>query len=353
MVMITCDGIWTQRRKMIAGLITSDACPWCGQPENIQHLLYECPQWRAYRDAFRTHIPMLQSGPPCRALCLIPDDAVTDSDLKKWEGILQGAAVLLRTRLQDLPRHKEKCDHPMQHRLACTVLPKPVSSFLSFRICEGIRKGVRPWPFNARAWQMMVRWAMQLRHQHPQQHGHECYPTILEACVSFVLTNGGRRLETGRSSDQNGHWVSNQLAAFKAALQSFQTLTESEPLLAKPPHFEDQMSWLRPLGFPKQECLVARVYLPHWPDARNLLRKAPRQLYPHPLSSPFAERWRRWEVGIPGSQEHGVMWVVRFPLSGPFPSPVFVRRPTCHLGGAKSLTARGWLRDLKLGQKRI
>ena len=305
MIMLTCDGVWTQRKKMIAGLIPSDACPWCGQPENLQHLLYECPHWCTYRDAFRKHIPMLQGGTPCRALCLVPDEGVPGSDLRQWEGILQGASALLRTRLQDLPRPKEKHGVPLRDDPVCPMLPKPVFRFLTFCICEGIRKGVRPWPFSARAWQMMVRWAMQLRHKQPQLHDHDLAPTLLEAYVSFVLTNQGLRLETGRGVAQNGHWVSNQLAAFKAALQSFQALTDSEPLLARPPHFEAPMSWLRPLGFPKQECLVTRVYLPHWPEVRNLTRKAPRQLYPRPLTSRFAERWRRWEVGIPGSQEHG------------------------------------------------
>ena len=52
-LMIVCDGVWTQSKKAKARLIESDACRWCGDREDLAHIFYTCPHWKNQRDAFR------------------------------------------------------------------------------------------------------------------------------------------------------------------------------------------------------------------------------------------------------------------------------------------------------------
>ena len=125
--------------------------------------------------------------------------------------------------------------------------------------------------------------------------------------MSFVLVHQGYRLETGRGEQTNGHWISNQLSHFKTALKAFQVRTQAPILLADPPAKEMDHSWIRALGFPRQECLSQPIHLPKWQEARDLIASAPHTLCAQDLTQPHAERWRRWVVGIPGSHEHGAV----------------------------------------------
>ena len=71
-LMVLCDGIWTQSKKYKAGLIPTPKCVWCGEYEDIEHIVYRCTRWRTQRDMFRDDIPMLLDGPPCRKIVSYP-----------------------------------------------------------------------------------------------------------------------------------------------------------------------------------------------------------------------------------------------------------------------------------------
>ena len=114
-LMVLCDGIWTQSKKYKAGLIPTPKCVWCGEYEDIEHIVYRCTRWRAQRDMFRDDIPMLLDGPPCRRLCLIPDVDVPPHRKKQWPKVVERVAALLRCRLQELPRPRERMSQVQDH----------------------------------------------------------------------------------------------------------------------------------------------------------------------------------------------------------------------------------------------
>ena len=300
-LMLLCDGIWTHSKKQKAGLVHDSRCVWCGEHEDIHHILYTCRQWTKQRDAYRSEISLLLAGPPCRALCLIPDAAFTQTQKKAWPQLVEKVAALLHARLQHLPRQRHELQREVEREQEeAPNLPRRGNRWFCFSFKEGLRKGTQPWPYTVRTWNMINLWASKLRYQGEGEDG--VYPTLLEAYVSFVLTMGGKRWETGQGAAQNGHWVSNQLVHFKIALKSFQCLASADLLLSSPPLRQQGGGWLTRLGFPRQECLCNLVYLPFWPRVRQLLREAPTQLFTLKLEKHSAERWRRWEVGEPGSQ---------------------------------------------------
>ena len=165
-IMLIADGVWTQSRKAKAALVENDRCHFCGQPETVEHILYECPRWRKERDAFRDWIPLLRAGTSSRALCGIPDHGLTQKQLKQWPELLLKMGRLLNTRLQNNPvPRKTQCLPRENERTLCPDLPRPSRNKLDFRLQDNIRHGPNPWKLTRRAWRMLNVWASQLCYQ--------------------------------------------------------------------------------------------------------------------------------------------------------------------------------------------
>ena len=89
LIAVLCDGLWLNRKKYLAGLIPSPACPCCGHPqENTEHLFYECKHWEPYWGDCLQLREVVRKLPPCASLCAHAMQEM-DSTLRKQWGKIQ------------------------------------------------------------------------------------------------------------------------------------------------------------------------------------------------------------------------------------------------------------------------
>ena len=138
-LMIICDGVWTQSKKAQASLVESDRCVWCGDREDLAHIFYQCPKWHTQRDAFRQDIPMLSQGPSCRKLCLVPDVDTTSAQRKRWPQLVEAVAHLLACPGQSPAKTQKSPSNQPAHFDEEMRMPTKGSQYFQFSYREGLR----------------------------------------------------------------------------------------------------------------------------------------------------------------------------------------------------------------------
>eukprot|EP00971_Amphidinium_carterae_P325892 6456438-Amphidinium_carterae.1 len=90
LVALLSDAVWTQRRKHVARLATSDKCLFCEDgTEDLDHLLYRCPHWEQYRCCDAETLAFLQTSQPATKYCFHCPRTAPEDVKNRW-GSIQG-----------------------------------------------------------------------------------------------------------------------------------------------------------------------------------------------------------------------------------------------------------------------
>eukprot|EP00971_Amphidinium_carterae_P329693 6462316-Amphidinium_carterae.1 len=127
--------------------------------------------------------------------------------------------------------------------------------------------------------------------------------TLLELYVCFVLEGEGALFCNFVPNAQNGHHISLQMESFRHALLSLQEVVGLTPLIAAQ-HTREFVTWPLHYGLPKQEVLIRKVLLPGWHRVRARIAEASVDIARTCTGDEGkgVEVWRRWCVGVPGTQ---------------------------------------------------
>eukprot|EP00971_Amphidinium_carterae_P347800 6489993-Amphidinium_carterae.2 len=188
-----------------------------------------------------------------------------------------------------------------------------------------------------------MRFAAMLKLPRAQFEAQWPRPTLLEFYVSYVVVNSGSLFANYVPDEQNGHRVSIQMEAFRLAWISFQTITGGAMIID--PAVRETCTWSQTLGLPKLELLQMCVILPAWQQVREKLQHASSEIMALTTVSDRkgVETWRRWCVGVCGSQMQTDTGII--PHSLLFDQPQRLRHS--HPWWRKhAFKARLWIRDL-------
>ena len=310
LIAVLADGVWTQRKRHLCGYAPTPTCP-CGAPEeNLEHLWYDCPLWQHLRGPLLPMMDILRQSSPCTKLCAVPTTEVPKKVLSQWGDVQKVFAQILffRNKLKmpttdsgpaPVPR---EIDRPSVGGAPDFSLLKIPLRPLDFRIQERLNSGKTPWPFSREAWRNLCWWASFLR---VPRNNSGRPTTLLEACLSYLCLCQGHRFPTGNPASEGGDRISQQLAAFRRALLSFQAIANSEIIIQGKPSWQNETGWSRRIGLPRLQELARPVILPKWHEAVALLDEFPRAVSSVDDSVDASRVWIRWSPGVPGSQMGG------------------------------------------------
>ena len=168
---------------------------------------------------------------------------------------------------------------------------------------------MHPWIFGRQQWHLFLRYVTRLRVPKAGDLQQVVRPSVLELYLSYLLCHGEWRFQTGTPDHMHGGRIANQLCAFAKAWRSFAHLANAQDVMPAGDVIRDRMAptseWGGCHGMPRFVLISCDLLLPKWRSVGRLLQEgfniAAGALRPG-LSSDCA-LWRRWEPGIPDSQQ--------------------------------------------------
>ena len=309
LVGLLSDAIWTRHRKKVAGLIDSDICEFCSLEavEDISHVLHDCPRWQEQRRPIEQYAAVLRNAPNACQRCLfyLPELGIPS---REWGRVQEGYASIVRewgqaTRMQEkgepLTPELPEAQSLLQE---WPPVPTHVGQAIDFKVSYALNSTAGQWPSTRSQWHRACHFVTLLRII--PGGGFRC--TLLELYLSYLVTNGMRRWESGVSNADRGDRISTQMERFRTAMLVFQQITGIIPLVPNS-HDAERVGWGKRLGF--RDLLLTPtpgVIPPRLGEARALLEAVPcliaegKQVF-----NEGTDIWRRWAPGIEHSQLDG------------------------------------------------
>ena len=295
------DAIWTRHRKKVAGLLEDEICVFCdgGQPETVQHILYECPRWRRFHGAFQEKLGPLRENPSACSKCLfyLPGCGLSPREWGEWQ---ESCARVIREWGCRTREREEKGQQESPTIITWPCIPNFKGKQLNFALTYSLNSTAGQWPSTRAQWHRATHFVSRIHHD--PQSGFRC--TVLELYLSYLVCNGMRRWVSGVAEAAGGNRISNQMERFRTAMVVFQNLTGVSALVPDTHVGGEVVGWGKGLGF-RDLLLVPTpgILPPRLEEARSLLDAVPYLVAEiRAQSNPGIDAWRRWEPGIAHSQ---------------------------------------------------
>ena len=98
--------VMTQRVRFLAGLTGSEVCPFCQcGTENMEHILWHCPQWGLQRQPITDMSLQVDRWPPCMRLCGHYVHGPDAPDKGMWPEVQATLAAIIQARFEHMKSH--------------------------------------------------------------------------------------------------------------------------------------------------------------------------------------------------------------------------------------------------------
>ena len=300
-ILIACDGVWTQKICSKMPPHPSPMCTFCelGTSEDPEHIWRICPRWAQHRNWSAEVDEYWRTSPEATRHCLhLPRDA-PENIRKTWANVQLQCAQILRHRYQNdapLKTAVESGQEPPRD-----VEPIVEAPLLRFEIVYTLYSRSHPWMFPRSQWHRLMRYTAQVRLS--SQPGTRC-PTVIEFYLSYLIANGRHCFYNGLDTQHRGDFLTTQVDSFVAGVRSFIAITGAPSLLHPPGEKVPLSSELGRFSLGPSRVLALPIQLPNRGEVEDLLGQAALEIASkrQGFDRDVYGLWKQWQPGIPGTQ---------------------------------------------------